>query len=447
MPPAALARTEAASTPAALAADGGGVPRRALVAAVLGNGLEFYDFLAYATFAIYIGNAFFPSSTPHASLLKSVAVFGVGFFTRPLGGLLIGRFADRAGRRPALLLTFTLMAAGTLALALTPSHAAIGDAAPWVVVGARLVQGFALGGEVGPSSAFLVEAAGTRRRGYVSAWQSASQGVAFLVAGLIGAGLTAFLTTTQLQEWGWRVPFALALPLLPVGLYMRSALPETLHRAASAEPGSTPARAPRPAALRHHGRAMTLSILLVMGGTVTTYVNGYMTTYAISVLKMPPTVSMAASVMVGVCTLVFALVGGAWSDRAGRKPVMLWPRVLATALYVPCFLLLNRAPSPVMLLGVTAVLSVLTAITAAATLVAIPEMFPAHVRASGMSVAYALAVAVFGGTTQYIITWLIGVTQDPIAPAWYVVASGLVCIAAIVATPETCPGKQREPLS
>jgi MFS family permease len=169
-----------------------------------------------------------------------------------------------------------------------------------------------------------------------------------------------------------------------------------------------------------------------------------MTTYAIRVLKMPPTVSMSATVVLGVCTIVFALAGGALSDRFGRRPIMLWPRVAATALYVPGFLLLNRVPTTAVLLGVTAVLAILTALSAAATLVAIPEMFPPRVRASGMSLAYALAVAVFGGTTQAVVTWLIEVTGNPVAPAWYVVASGLACIAAIVLTPETCPGKARE---
>lgn len=415
------------------------VPRRALVAAVLGNGLEFYDFLVYSIFAVYIGNAFFPARTPYGSLLLSVAVFGVGFFTRPLGGFVIGRFADRAGRRPAMLLTFALMTTGTLALAVTPAYATIGDAAPLLIVVARLVQGLALGGEVGPSSAFLVEAASERRRGFFSAWQSASQGVAFLVAGLLGAGLTAVLTPAQLQDWGWRVPFALALPLLPIGLYMRSTLPETLHESSHAAAGATLA-AP-PATLRGHGRALALAILLVMGGTITTYVNGYMTTYGIRVLKMPPTVSMGASVVVGVCSVLFALMGGAWSDRVGRKPVMLWSRVAATALYVPCFMLLSRWPVPSALLGVTAVLSALTAISAGATLVAIPEMFPRGVRASGMSIAYALSVAVFGGTTQFIVTWLIQATGDPVAPAWYVVATGVLCIAAILFAPETCPGR------
>jgi MFS family permease len=148
---------------------------------------------------------------------------------------------------------------------------------------------------------------------------------------------------------------------------------------------------------------------------------------------------MGATVVVGICTLVFALAGGAWSDRVGRKPIMLWPRVLATALYVPCFLLLVRTPTPAVLLGVTALLSMLTSVTAAATLVAVPEMFPPRVRASGIAVSYAIAVAVFGGTTQFVVTWLIKETGNPASPAWYVLVSGLVCIGAIVATPETHP--------
>ena len=187
------------------------ISKKVVVAAVLGNALEFYDFAAYAFFAVYIGQAFFPASTEVASLLLSLGAFGVGYIFRPLGGVLIGAFADRAGRRPAMLLTIVLITAGTMGLALTPSYKSIGLAAPVIVVLCRLVQGFAIGGEVGPASAFLIEIAPANRRGLYGSWQLASQGLAALAAGAIGLALSLVLEKADLAAWGWRVPFLLCL--------------------------------------------------------------------------------------------------------------------------------------------------------------------------------------------------------------------------------------------
>ena len=243
-----------------------GVPRRIVAATVAGNALEFYDFVTYAFFAVYIGRAFFPASTPLASLLLSVAVFGVGFVTRPLGGVLIGMFADRVGRKPAMLLTIGLITVGTLGLALTPSYAQIGMAAPLIVVFCRLVQGIALGGEVGPATAFLIEAAPSGRRAFYSGWQLASQGLATLVAGLIGMAIIATLTPDQLQDWGWRLPFLLSMLLIPLAVYLRREMPETLHAAGDVREHAGWAT------LRQHRRTIGLAVLAIMGGTVSNYV-------------------------------------------------------------------------------------------------------------------------------------------------------------------------------
>src|SRR5471032_3368517 len=189
------------------------VPTRVVAATVAGNALEFFDFVTYSFFAVQIGQTFFPSSNEFASLLASVGVFGVGFVFRPLGGILIGAYADRAGRRPAMLLTIVLITVGTMGLALTPSYASIGLAAPVIVVLCRLVQGLALGGEVGPSSAFLIESVPPLQRGLYASWQLASQGVATLVAGALGIVMISTLTPAELQAWGWRVPFAAGLLL------------------------------------------------------------------------------------------------------------------------------------------------------------------------------------------------------------------------------------------
>lgn len=408
-----------------------GVPKRVVAATVAGNALEFYDFVTYAFFAVYIGRTFFPASTPMGSLLLSVAVFGVGFVSRPLGGVLIGAFADRVGRKPAMLLTIALITVGTLGLALTPSYASIGLAAPIIVVVCRLIQGMALGGEVGPSSAFLIESAPPHQRGLYASWQLASQGVATLVAGAFGILMISLLTPEELQAWGWRVPFGVGLLLLPLAFYLRRSMPETLH--------AVPSKAENVGmkGLARQRRIITLAILVVLGGTVSNYVGNYMTTYAIATLKFPPLIAMGATVMVGIATLVFSLVGGWLCDRYGRKPVMLWPRIATVALTVPAFGLLVSHPTQGVLLGVTTFLAALTAVSGAASLVAIPELLPRGIRATGLSIAYAVGVALFGGTTQFIITWLIGVTGNPAAPAWYVAGTSVITALAMMALPES----------
>lgn len=407
------------------------VPVRVVAATVAGNALEFYDFVTYAFFAVYIGKTFFPASTPLASLLLSVAVFGVGFFARPLGGVLIGAFADRAGRKPAMLLTIALITLGTLGLALTPSYASIGLAAPIIVVLCRLVQGLALGGEVGPSSAFLIESAPAGQRGLYASWQLASQGAAGLVAGLLGLGLSSSLSPDEMLAWGWRLPFLFGLLLVPLAFYLRRSMPETLHAAPVAAVNTGVV------GLKRQRRVIGISVLVVLGGTVSTYVGNFMTTYAITTLKFAPATAMAATVVVGLSTLVFALLGGWLCDRFGRKPAMLWPRVAAALLTVPAFGLLIGHPTPATLLLVSGFLAALTAVSGAASLVAIPELLPRGVRATGMSIAYAIGVSLFGGTTQLLVTWLIGVTGNPAAPAWYVAVTSTITALAMLAMPES----------
>ncbi len=400
-----------------------------VAATVAGNALEFYDFVTYAFFAVYIGRTFFPATDGLTTLLLSVAVFGVGFVSRPLGGVLIGAYADRVGRRPAMLLTIGLITVGTLGLAITPGYAHIGIAAPIIVVLCRLVQGLALGGEVGPSSAFLIEAAPAGRRGLFGSWQLGSQGLATLVAGLLGMGLSTSLSQEQLQSWGWRLPFALGLLLIPLALYLRRAMPETQQQHAEVSNASW-------ADLRRHGRLILLAMLVVLGGTVATYVSNYMTTFAITTLQLPATTAMAATVMVGLMTFTFALLGGWLCDRWGRKTLMIWPRVLASLIAYPAFLWMEARGDAIALLITSAVLAALGALSSAASLVAIPELLPGRIRALGMSVIYAVGVAIFGGSTQFVITWLIASSGSAAAPALYLTATGLLAVLGMALMPE-----------
>lgn len=403
------------------------ISTKVVAATVAGNALEFFDFVAYTFFAVYIGQTFFPSSDPYTSLLASVGVFGVGFLFRPLGGILIGAYADRAGRRPAMLLTIVLITLGTMGLALTPSYATIGIAAPLIVIFCRLVQGLALGGEVGPASVFLIEAAPPGKRGLYSSWQLASQGMAVVGAGVLGLVLSLILDKPSLESWGWRVPFVLCLLLVPVAFYLRNEMPETYEQGTQE----------RRARLGDHVRVIVLAVLLILGGTVSTYVSNYMTTYAIATLHLPSAVALTATVVGGLALLVGALIGGWLSDRYGRRSTMIWPRLLLTLTAWPLFLLLARTPSGGMLYLATTVLTVLTAIGSAASLIAIPELLPRSIRATGLSIAYAVGVSLFGGSTQFVITWLLKVTGDPTSPAWYVTGTSLITLAAMWAMPES----------
>ena len=284
------------------------VPAKHVAAVVVGNALEFYDFLTYAFFAVYIGKAFFPANDPATSLLASLGTFAVGFVTRPIGGIVIGRMGDRYGRKPAMILSFSLMGIAITGLALTPPYAMIGVLAPAFVLLFRMLQGFALGGEVGPTTAFLLEAAPPERRGFYTAFQAWTQELAILVSGLVGLGLSSVLSDKQLEDFGWRLAFVLGAAIVPVGLIMRRNLPETLHGQA------TTGKAER-FPLRPHLRVAVLGIILLASATVGAYISDYMTTYALATLHMPANIAFAATVVAGLCGVTFDLVSGAMSDR------------------------------------------------------------------------------------------------------------------------------------
>jgi len=410
-----------------------GLSRTAVAGAVAGNALEFYDFVIYAFFAVYIGRAFFPIGGEFGSLLASMATFGVGFLMRPLGAILIGRFADRAGRKPAMILTVVLITVGTLGLAATPAYSTIGVAAPVIVVICRLVQGFALGGEVGPATALLIEAAPANRRGLYTSWQLASQGLAVCVGGVIGVAVSLLLSPPQLASWGWRVPFLFSLLLVPVAMYIRRKMPETLELGAkAAAPGQSNA-----SRLSGNLRYVVLGTLVLLAGAVSSQVGNYMTTYAIQVLKLPPVLAQMSVLVGGALTFVFALVGGVVCDIWGRKVAMIVPRVALAVLIVPMFWCLTSAPGASTLLAVTAVLAALTAASATGGLVAIPELMPPQFRSTGIAITYGVGTAIFGGTTQFAVTWIIALTHSALAPAYYVVATSVVSLLATFLLPET----------
>ncbi len=419
-------------------ADSAPVQHRHVVAAVAGNALEFYDFVTYTFFAVQIGHAFFPGHSDFARLMLSLLTFGVGFVTRPIGAIVIGRYGDRAGRRPAMMLSFGLMGAAILGLALTPGYAVIGPAAPILVVCWRLIQGFALGGEVGPTTAYLIEAAPPGRRGLYGSLQIASQGFSSLIGGLTGVAITATLGEAALNAWGWRIAFLIGALMLPYGFYLRQSLPETRHRP---EP-ATQAQPARPD-LASHWRIIAVGLALVANGTIATYVFNNMTTYAATTLKLPPGVSLAASIVVGCTLLVFGVLAGLASDRFGRKALILWPRVALMILIVPAFWLIVRNHDAATLLWVTGAMSTLSVISGAVSMTAIIESLRKEVRSVVFATVYSTSVAVFGGTTQPMITWLIHATGSPLAPAWYLMGACVVGVTATLFLVESAPASER----
>lgn len=405
---------------------------RAIAAITIGNGLEFYDFVVYSFFATLIGRLYFPVDNPTGQLLMSFATFGVGFLMRPLGGLLIGMYADRVGRKPAVALTLWLMGLSSLIFVVTPPYAQIGLLAPIMVVIARLVQGFAIGGEMGASTALLLEYADDRTRGFYTAWQPFSQGLAALLGAITGLVLSNVLAPADLEAWGWRLAFLIGILVIPVGLLIRRRLEET----------ATPARHGEHAAqwplLRQHGREVIASILLMIGLASSTYiVVYYISNYAVSVLKMPLSLSIWAACIAALVQVVLSPFAGWLSDRIGRKTVVLWSRVALLAMIYPAFVLINAEPSLARLLLVVGCLSVPMSMTAPASMVLVSEVLPRRLRATGLSIAYCVAIAIFGGFAQYFSTRLIQITGDANAPALYVIGCGLVSLIGLAMVPET----------
>ena len=411
---------------------------RNIAAATVGNALEFYDFITYAFFAIQIGHAFFPQTSAYANLMLSLATFGAGFLTRPLGGIVIGSYADRVGRRPAMILSFTLMGSAIIVMALIPSYARIGIAAPILAVLARMVQGFSLGGEVGPTTAYLLESAPLHSRGYAVAWQAASQAIAATVAGLVGFILAANMSSSALSDYGWRIAFLLGAFTLPVGLWMRRGLPETLHEPETHVVAKSSA-ATALAIFRENARIILLGLVVLASGTIGTYIFNYLTTFAQNTLNLSAAVAFAATVSQNLIGLVAVLFGGWLSDRIGRRPVMIYPRLAFLLLLYPVFRWMVDAHSALALILGSTLLSCLGSISGGAFYAAISESLPKRIRGGTFATIYALSIAVFGGTTQLVVTWLIHVTGDAMAPAYYWLTSATIGTLAVMAILESAP--------
>jgi len=397
-----------------------------------GNFLEMYDFMVYGYFASAIANAYFPSKDHFASLMLALATFGAGFLVRPLGAIFLGAYIDHHGRRKGLIVTLGLMAIGTLIVAVVPRYETIGMLAPLLVVAGRLLQGFSAGVELGGASVYLAEIATPGNKGFYVSWQSASQQVAVVAAALIGVGLSRALPPDAVEAWGWRVPLAVGCLIVPFLLLMRRTLKETDEFLARKR---RPSAAEILASLAANRRVVLLGAMLVTMTTVSFYlITAYTPTFGGEALRLGRVESLATTLCVGVSNFVWLPVMGALSDRVGRRPVLLAAAALALATAYPALVWLVAAPSLARLLAVELWLSFLYAGYNGAMVVYLIELMTADVRASGFSLAYSLATALFGGFTPAICTYLIHATGSRAVPGlWlsFAAATGLAALLAL----------------
>jgi len=412
-----------------------------------GNFLEMYDFFLFAYYAGIIGRVFFPSDNPFASLMASLATFGVGFFMRPLGAIVLGAYLDHYGRRAGLLLTLALMAVGTLTIALAPGYQAIGVLAPLVIVFGRLVQGFSAGVELGGVSVYLSEIATPGHKGFYVSWQSGSQQVAVIFVALLGVALAKTLTPEAMGDWGWRIPFLIGCLILPLLFLLRRSLEETGEFLARGQAH----RHPKPGEILFsvvlNWPIVIIGMMMVTMTTVSFYfITAYTPTFGQEVLKLSATDSLLVTLCVGVSNLFWLPVMGAVSDRVGRRPLLILFTALALVSAYPALSWLSAAPSFARLLAVELWLSFLYGSYNGAMVVALTEIMPVSVRTSGFSVAYSLATALFGGLTPAISHELIHATGNRAVPGlWLMFAAGCGLAAALLAWRQPFAARELKP--
>ncbi|WP_279599703.1 MFS transporter [Methylobacterium sp. E-065] len=395
-----------------------------------GNFLEQYDFFVYGYDAFYIGKTFFPADNAIVSLMLSLATFAVGFFMRPLGAIILGSYIDRHGRRKGLLVTLGLMAAGTLSIAITPGYETLGILAPLIILAGRLLQGFSAGAELGGVSIYLAEIATPGRRGFYTSWQSASQQPAVVVAALIGAALSAMLTTEQMTAWGWRIPLLIGCAIIPVILFLRQSLAETeeFQKMKHAHSGAEVLRI-----IAENWRiVLTGAGMSVLTTTIFYLITAYTPTFGREALHLDTTGVLIVTLCVGISNFIWLPIGGHISDRIGRYPLLLLIPVLAILTAYPGMNWLADAPSFPKLLTTVLLFSSYFGLYNGAMIPTLAEIMPARVRTAGFSLAFSLATALFGGLTPLVSTALIHQTGDRAAPALWLTFAALVSLGSVI---------------
>jgi len=403
-----------------------------IAATTIGTALEFYDFTIYSYFAIQIGQLFFPSASPVNQFLLSIGVFGVGFVVRPLGGVIIGAYADRAGRKKAMVLTIMMMALSCALIATAPTYATAGIFAPMIVLAARLMQGFAAGGEFGPGTTLLVEYASDRTRAFFASWNFAATALGLALGAAVATLINVTLSKEAVLAWGWRLPFLLGIFAAPAGMLIRRRLEETLDRR-DAAPGHVKPQGALKAALTTHLKLTILGTFAELGGSVSVYITAFfLPSHAVRTLHMSPTAAVASGVVSSLVLFVAAPIAGRLADRYTRKRLLVTSRIIMLLAVYPAFAFLGVHPTPLALYAVSALLAVFVAAQIVPVLVMIPELFPKHVRATGIALTYVVSASFFGGFSPFIASWLVERTGNQLAPAWYVAAACLVSLVPVI---------------
>ncbi len=398
---------------------------RAILAASIGNALEWFDFVVYGFFAGTIAKLFFPAANETMSLLVTLATFGVTFFMRPFGALVIGSYADRRGRKAAFSLTIILMTLGTALIVVAPTYSSIGIWAPLLIVAARLVQGFSAGAEFGSATAFLAEQ-DPQRRGFFASWQFASQGLTTVLATAFGVVLATSLTPEQMEAWGWRLPFLFGLLIGPVAYYIRQHIDETAEFKVA-----TISTAPLREALAGSKERLLISFGAVVLSNATMYMVLFMPTYAARQLGLSASSGFIGGLLTGIVQVLLVPIVGSLSDRYGRLPIGFASAGAILVLIYPMFVWLAASPSLQTLVIVQIVIGVLLSGYTGGLPALMSELFPTRLRTTGLSVSYAFAAAIFGGFAPFISAGLIQVTGIKESPSFYVMFAAIISLTAL----------------
>ncbi|MDA3623965.1 MFS transporter [Saccharopolyspora oryzae] len=399
--------------------------RKAVISSSIGAALEWFDIIVYASFAVVIAKNFFPEGSGSSGLLLTFATFAISYVVRPLGGLLLGSYGDRHGRKKALTVTLLLMMVGTILMAAAPTHDAIGAWAGLIILLSRLVQGFSAGAEFGTATTFLVETA-PNRRAYYASWQIASQGASMFLASAFGYVLFTYLPEEDLYAWGWRIPFIIGILVGPVGLYIRARLSETEEFSQ----GPREQAPVRTVLTRHIGRVLA-GAACVGVATLSVYLILYMPTLATKQLGVPASAAYLGGAVAGLVTLVGVPFVGMLADRVGPARVMTWSAAAALVLAWPLFQVLVGSPTVFTLVLVTVVLGVIMAFYFGPLPALLTAMYPGEVRTTGVSVAYNVGVTAIGGVAPLVLTWLIDVTGSLNSPSFYYIGVAVISLVGL----------------
>ncbi|MDR5784776.1 MFS transporter [Caballeronia sp. LZ065] len=403
---------------------------RDVIAANFGTFFEWFDLLVYAMFAITVSKLFFPTGDGQSALLLSLLTFGSSFVIRPVGAIVLGVIADRRGRRFALSLAALLMLLGTATIAIVPTYESIGVLAPVILVAGRLLQGFSAGGEFGAANSFLTEQ-DKRRMAFFGSLQFSASGLAVLTSSLFAYCINHFLTAEQVNSWGWRLPFVFGCLIGPVGLYIRRKVSET----ADFEQVKKTEHSPLRETARSHKAAVLIGAIVAGAGGLASFINIYMPTFAINNLGVSKDAAFSSSIASGLVCVLLPLVGGMAADRFGTVKVMRAALVTGMVLILPLFYMLTSAPGPVTLVAFQCILSlVFYSFYYSPVGSLLTQLFPASCRTTGVSLAYVIAMTLFGGLTPLVTSLLVKTTGSIMSPAWYLIAVSALALCGLAAS-------------